>query len=449
MTPPERSALPDTVCPLPWLNLSTDVNGSTRPCCKFAQPSPDSGYQLTNMRDGDLDEVWNGEAMQRLRRDFRNGVQPAECSSCWDEEAAGIASFRQTYLAHRGITTPPDYDDVAPPQPAALDLKLTNVCNLKCRICGPVASSLWLREELAVGGDDADPYLVDNKDYFRANKITHDPVNREIFQRWVGGLDHLELTGGEPMLSRENREILEMIVADGRAGQMTLLLTTNGAVVDERILAHLPAFAMVVLTLSIDDIGGRFEYERAPASWAQTEANLARYASMTSDRLLVSLNCSVSPLNAWYLPDLVDWLVASEHLGAVHLNLNLVHYPRHYNLQAMPPALKDSTRRHLARRQESAHRPWPPDVRAQVDELVEFMGGGGGDEAHEWQEFLRVTAGRDFIRGESFAATFPELAAEIERVEATTAPSAVPRPGGGRGVSLRFPRRRRRYTPTR
>ena len=80
-------------------------------------------------------------------------------------EAAGIPSFRQTYVRDRGIHTTPDYDDVTPDHPVALDLKLTNACNLKCRICGPVASSLWLRGALR-GGEHADPHLVENKDYF-------------------------------------------------------------------------------------------------------------------------------------------------------------------------------------------------------------------------------------------------------------------------------------------
>src|SRR4051794_19666563 len=120
MSPSEP--LPRTICPLPWVNLSMDVNGSSRPCCKFAQPSPDSAYQLTNLQDGTLEEVWNGPAMQQLRRDFRAGEQPVECSSCWNEEAAGIPSFRQTYLADRGISAVPDYEDPTPDHPAGLDL---------------------------------------------------------------------------------------------------------------------------------------------------------------------------------------------------------------------------------------------------------------------------------------------------------------------------------------
>lgn len=440
--------VPETICPLPWLNLSMDVNGSSRPCCKFAQPSPDSAYQLTNLQDGTLDQVWNGEAMQRLRQDFRAGEQPGECSSCWNEEAAGIPSFRQTYLDHRGISTTPDYDDLTPEHPAALDLKLTNACNLKCRICGPVASSLWLREELAAAGDHADPYLVENKDYFRANKITRDDDNLATFRRWLPHLDHVELTGGEPMLSRENREILELIVAEGRPERMTLLLTTNATVVDERMLDLLPAFGAVVLTLSIDDIGERFEYERSPGKWSDTEVIIDRYATMASRRVQVSINCSVSPFNVWYLPELVEWLEGRKGLAKVHLNLNLVHYPRYYCLQVLPRPLKDAVaarlRSHLLDRRGACSKA----VANQIRELIEFMDGGGDDEAHEWQECLRVTRERDAIRGERFEDVFPEFAAEIERVGGGAAVSTAGRGRAGR-VRLRLPRRRLRRASAR
>ncbi|HMQ27415.1 MAG TPA: twitch domain-containing radical SAM protein [Acidimicrobiales bacterium] len=457
---PGPTALPDTICPLPWLNLSTDVNGSSRPCCKFAQPSPDSAYPLTNLRDGDLEEVWNGPAMRRLRQDFRAGLQPEECASCWNEEAAGVPSFRQTYRRDRGIHTEPDYASDTPAHPAALDLKLTNACNLKCRICGPVASSLWLREELSVAGEHADPYLVENKDYFRANKITGDPANREVLRRWLPHLDHLELTGGEPMLSRENREVLELIVAEGRPERMSLLLTTNATVVDERILELLGAFGSVAITLSIDDIGGRFEYERAPGRWADTEPLVRRYAAMTSERLHVGVNCSVSPFNVWYLPEIVDWLVGDERLAPIHLNLNLVHYPRHYCIQVLPAALKEAVAARLRAHLVDRGGRWPPVVADQVREVVEFLSGGRPGDADEWRRGLEVTRRRDEIRGEAFADTFPEWSAEIERWAPGEACAAdTGSDGGGAGPSpdpatsvteaprrrlLALPRRRRR-----
>ena len=60
--------LPKSFCTLPWVNLSTDVNGSLRPCCKFAQPNPENEFQLPNMKNGRLDQLWNHSEFQRLRQ---------------------------------------------------------------------------------------------------------------------------------------------------------------------------------------------------------------------------------------------------------------------------------------------------------------------------------------------------------------------------------------------
>lgn len=416
MAESEHTDLPASICPLPWLNLSTDVDGSTRPCCKFAHLDASSPYQLANLRDGTLDEVWNSDAMQALRRDFRAGVRPAECATCWDEEAAGIPSFRQTHLEDRGIRARPDYDDPRPAQPVALDLKLSNACNLRCRICGPVASSLWLREELSLAGDDADPFLLQNKDYFRANKITRDDAGRDVLRRWLPSLEHLEMTGGEPMLSKENREVIELIVREGRPEQMSLLLTTNATVVDERVLDALPLFGDVVLTASIDDVGDRFGYERSPARWDDAEAILRRYAAMASDRLHVSINCSVSPFNVWYLPEIIDWWASDPILAPVWLHLNLVHNPEHYCVRNLPEPLNGVVRDRLTVALDEAGERWPGHVADQLRGVIEFMAPGPRDPG-AWDRFLDVTRHRDEVRDEEVAATFPELVAAAREAD--------------------------------
>jgi MoaA/NifB/PqqE/SkfB family radical SAM enzyme len=404
---------PASLCPLPWLNLSLDVDGSSRPCCKFAHQAPDSRYQMANLADATVDEVWNGEGLQRLRRDFRAGVRPAECASCWREEEAGIPSFRQTYVADRGITTVPDVASDTPERPVALDLKLSNACNLRCRICGPVASSLWLREELE-HNPGLDPRIREQRAYYLSNKLTHHPADLEVLRSWVPHLEHLEMTGGEPMLSPENREVIELVATEGRPERVTLLLTTNAMVIDERIMAHLPRFASVVVSLSVDDVGPRLEYERAPAEWATVEANVARYAAMASDRIDVYANCTVSTLNVWYVPEYLDWLAAAHPDGRVGFNLNLVHDPAHYSVRNLPPALKRSV---AARLRERALRPERSErVRGMVEGLLDFMGEGPADDPGAWDELVRVTGERDAIRGESMAAALPEYRAEIDRL---------------------------------
>jgi radical SAM protein with 4Fe4S-binding SPASM domain len=404
---------PPTLCALPWQNLSLDVDGSSRPCCKFAHQDDASPYQMANLKDAPLDAVWNGEGMQKLRRDFLDGVKPAECATCWDEEDVGILSLRQTWH-HRGLRAEPDFDEIAPDHPVALDLKLTNACNLKCRICGPVASSLWLREEQEVSGDDLDPYLAENKRYFLSNKITNQAPNATVFAEWLPHLEHVELTGGEPMMSPENRQVVEALAA-GTPERVALLVTTNATVIDERIVGPFEQFGSVTVSLSIDDIDRRLEYERSPCDWPAVEDNIVRYADMASERVQIYLNSSVSTINVWYLPEFLDWITGDPRLATIGVHLNLVHNARHYNVQALPPAVKARVRERVEA--ELADGRHPEHLRRQVAEVLDFMD-DGQEPASVWDDFLEHTANRDRIRSERFADVFAEYHAELVRLGA-------------------------------
>lgn len=408
-------AVPETICALPWVNLSLDVDGTSRPCCKFAHLTGDSRYQLLNLADHSLAEVWNGDAMQRLRRDFRAGVKPVECSTCWDEEAAGVPSYRQTFAEYRDLGREVDYDSFVVESPAALDLKLTNACNLKCRICSPVASSSWLQEELGRDRSSRRPfiqYLTDNRTFFLSNKITHHPDNLATFRSWLPHLEHIEITGGEPMMSPENRELIRLIVEEGRPEQVGILFNTNATVVDDRILGHLPAFKDVSVCLSIDDVGERFEYERSGATWSTVEDIVGRYTTIANERCRIYAFCSVSVFNVWYLPEYVEWLLGRPDAKRIELALNLVHSPRHFSIQVLPRQVKDAVRQRMSDLASTKH--LDKSIARSVRDVIQFLDGSRRGDAAEWVKCRAEIAERDGIRSESFAATFGEFARQLE-----------------------------------
>ena len=427
MTSPEASE-PDSLCLLPWLNLSLDVDGTSRPCCKFEREHPGSHYEFANLADTSLAAVWNSAGMQQLRADFAAGERPAGCSACWDEESAGMASFRQTYLDDRRISARPDTADLAPPAPASLDLKLSNACNLKCRICGPVASSLWLNEELkhAPEGSATRIHLEANKDFYRSNKITGRPEDLAELRRWVTHLESLEITGGEPMLSKENREIIELICSDGDPGQVALTLTTNATVIDERILAALPRFGSVVISLSIDDIGPRLEYQRAPLSWAEVDRNLDTYASLASPRCQVFTNTTISTLNVWYLPEYLAWIHDRFPSGEIQPNLNLVHGPRHFCIQVIPAEAKAILEPRL---RAAAQGPWPQHIRDKVTGIADFLMSADEPDDDQWWLGVRTLRDRDAIRGEAYEVAHPEWHAALDALGWWSPPQRTPSKG--------------------
>ena len=95
---------------------------------------------LWNLRDNTIGDAFNGKYMQRLRDDFVRGIKPPSCNKCWDEEDAGIKSkrilFADQFSKNPAIPTTVFIDPITNANIKYLDLKLGNICNLKCRICG-------------------------------------------------------------------------------------------------------------------------------------------------------------------------------------------------------------------------------------------------------------------------------------------------------------------------
>ena len=88
----------DKFCYAPSISISTDVNGSIRPCCWYAQPDKQINHKMPNMKDGRIDKLYNGEEFKKLRDAFNNGEKPVECYRCWNEESSNMISNRQRYF---------------------------------------------------------------------------------------------------------------------------------------------------------------------------------------------------------------------------------------------------------------------------------------------------------------------------------------------------------------
>ena len=326
--------LPNTFCVLPWVNISTDVNGSLRPCCKFAQPDINNEYQLPNMTEGSLDVLWNDQRFQNLRQAFLDGKKPKECQSCWDEEAAGMESFRTSWATNKNVNTNDIvFEPIAVNGPRAMDLKLNNVCNLKCRICGPQASSTFLKEH-----QERLNIILEDSNYWISNKILG-TANEEVINQWAEDLVHLEVTGGEPLASPENIKILELLIKSGKAKNISLLLNTNGTLYNKKFLNAILEFKKIFLCISIDDLGPRLEYERYPTEWDTIQYNISKFLELRNNNsnLFLTVCPTVSIFNVYYLSDYLDWTIKME----LPVYFNILHYPPSHSIKNLPDKLKE------------------------------------------------------------------------------------------------------------
>jgi len=375
-------------CPAPWINISTDVNGSIRPCCRYEQPDRQMQYEMPWMfSNNTLHQDYNGIEMQRLRNAFLRGEKPIECNWCWSEEAAGIKSFRQRYL-ERGYEIDWEKEDHTP---QILDLKLSNVCNLKCRMCGPQASSLIGKEE-----EKIDPSIIEKRGpresqgYFQSFKIMNTGNQQEFFDLWAANIKELELTGGEPFFSVENKMLIDALLESDHCEHIDLLITTNAMFYIPSLMEKMKKFKRVRFSLSIDDIGKRLEYARSGAKWEVIRKNVIDMITNYPE-FDIKIYRTINNFNIYHLEELDDWAMDNN----IQVANGFLHEAKELCIQYLPMFAKDEVNDKYKNKNSYKH-------------ILDFM--NSNNEGHYLMKFYNETQKYDKIRNEDFVDVDPEWA---------------------------------------
>ncbi len=400
------SNLPENFCIMPWINASIDVNGAVRPCCKYVQPSQSKELSLGNLGTENIQEIWGGKAFENLRQEFLSNGKPIGCRTCWDEEAAGIESYRKTFvrgsqavdLSQIKIADLSEFK-----KPITLDLKTSNKCNLKCRICGPIASSAYLAEDLE--NQTGFQIGATEKMYLTKEKFFGVPENEQWLIDTLKNCKHIEMTGGEPLLSIENRKIEQLAIDMGVSGQISLSYNTNVSVFSLEVVKSWAKFKSVVVCLSIDDVFERYEYQRFPAKWSTVERNLTAYKNQVPKNTRLIIFCSVSTLNVFYLKEILTWFI--KNYPEIDCYLNIVHNDNWFNIQNSNAQFKKEVTQKLGFLSKDLEAANQLQLKLQVDELVRFLNLTNHLDLSE--KLKTELEKRDRIRNQNYRSTFPDI----------------------------------------
>jgi sulfatase maturation enzyme AslB (radical SAM superfamily) len=345
------------------------------------------------MKDGRIDVLWNSKGFRDLRQAFLDGEKPKECHQCWEEEEAGLSSMRQGVIKDLDLSSF-NFTNILESGPKALDLKLSNVCNLKCRICGPTASSTLYKEHKKRYGirivEDRHDWEY-RSDYWLENKF-FDTNNEGAFIEWLKGLEHLEITGGEPMSSPENIKLLKTLDSMDLLKNITFLMNTNTTIVSDRVLQYIKKFKKAQILLSIDDIAERYEYQRYPANFSLIEENIKSYKNITQDNpnVMLTIIPTISNFNIFYLEEIYNWIVSQE----IKPQFNILHYTSFNCIKNLPKQIKDI----LVEKYKNSHV-------VGIQEILNFL---NQPSESELDKFLVEVGEVDKIRNQKFETVFPD-----------------------------------------
>ena len=360
----------DKFCVLPWVSLETSPVGTVRPCCLAEEEITDNAGEKFNLGTAQFSVIQNSQYMRNLRREFLDGKQPQTCRKCFREERAGRTSKRMHTLERLKHMLPTQDWTIDAKPLMFLDLKLGNICNLKCRICGSWSSSTFATEELNFINPDENRKENHHYKMLRQGAWPREnPVFWAEIEKVVDHIQYIEFTGGEPFMIQEHFDMLQGLVNRGIADNIEIHYNTNGTQWPEGAEEIWKHFKTVEIAFSIDDVGPRFEYQRTNAVWTEVEANIAKFRELRHRHQNIQLQvCStVNVFNITYLEELSHW-IDQQCFDFVYWNM--MHEAYYFSVSTLP----ESAKRVISQRLQLAQ--VNPNDRREFDRIIDFMNNG-------------------------------------------------------------------------
>ena len=155
------------------------------------------------------------------------------CKPCFDLEDQGVESLRQRHIAgvipEARVNLYPDAldaleDDYSMPfELPTMEIKLNNLCNLKCRMCNPLDSTSWKDwNQVTEFYKKENNYLIPTVDALvdKPGQYIGPFDNSDnwwaSFEKLLPYFRRVEFAGGEPLMDPYHYKILDMLAPYGK-----------------------------------------------------------------------------------------------------------------------------------------------------------------------------------------------------------------------------------------
>lgn len=235
-------------CSAPWKSLAIREDGKVRTCC------PGQNI-IADLNSDPIEQIESSAVLQKIQQIMIDGgVDEKNCNLCLHQEKDhGVAPHRQHFLKYYPL------DQLSDSFPSTIDLRWNNSCNLACVYCNPQFSSTWsIRLEGSAQIKKVRPYQDELLEWL-LSKSHH--------------LKEVTLVGGEPMLQKQNYELIKHLPKDCKITIITNLsydITSLPCISD---LLDRPK-ENVMWNISAENIGAKFEYVRSGSNWQTIVKNI-------------------------------------------------------------------------------------------------------------------------------------------------------------------------------
>jgi radical SAM protein with 4Fe4S-binding SPASM domain len=282
---PKNAIKGGSFCPLPWTGFIMYPNGEVKNCVL-------SETVLGNINNTDIEGVLQGEQNTQIKQCMNSHQKHPGCMHCHkhekDSNSYNIRSDRYYYLKSLSKVPYSTYD-TNDTSLHTVDMRWRNTCNLACVYCVPELSSTW-EKELGVNITVDEKQLAKTKKYVLEN---------------APNLKNVYLAGGEPLLMKENVELLDRLDPS-----CEVRINTNLTNLKSPVYERASKFRNVHWTVSVETMAEEFEYIRYGAKWNVFLENLQTVAQLDHR---ISFNMLWFVLNPYTVFDTVDYLTSLGH----------------------------------------------------------------------------------------------------------------------------------------
>lgn len=406
----------------PFTGLATREDGAIQVCCR--------SHPIGNIQDSTLEEIWNNDNMRRIRQQVLHEERPAECEPCFVLEDQGVESLRQRHIAgvipESRITLYPhalngmDSNFKMPFEFPTMEIKLNNLCNLKCRMCHPMDSTSWNDwkevEEFYIKENNFMVKAIEDLNLMRKpylDKFDDNPNWWTSLEKLLPYFRRVEFAGGEPLMDPQHYRILDMLKPYGH--QIEIKYATNGTTLGiskgRTIYDYWPHFKSVAVNISIDGIDDVYNYIRGNGDWNQVVENIKAIQKISNvSRIVGAVAVQVS--NVLTLDEMIAHFL--DELGIVFYT-NIVKYPNVLSVQVLLPHLKilavqrlNAVKDHVPRFKHVKENPILLDLTIkQIDGIINYI--NATDQSDKWEDCVEFNRRLDKTRNQSFTDVTPEF----------------------------------------
>lgn len=251
-------------CPAPWTNAYYRT-GDTSPCHLTSSGLKPADY-------------FNSTWLRNIKQDFINEVVPTACLPCKNREEQGLKSTRGAVWKFDNVGSETSmnisqYTVNAKLPFDRLEVRFSNLCNFKCRMCIPENSSEIAKELRSVNNLSIKNsiYNSSDSDITYLKQLCIDTKLRKIC-----------FTGGEPMLIKAYYDFMDFLIENNR-NDIEIELFTNCSVYNPIFIEKLLNFKKVTFVMSIDGVEKTAEYQRHGTKWDVVRKNILKFNAQSFD----------------------------------------------------------------------------------------------------------------------------------------------------------------------